>query len=133
MALSYGDRTTSATLTCHQQQDRVSGVPRLPLLGASYAEAAEGGGRVAASQPDTSLTGGDGDILVGIQLVVTCKVVTLGAELEDGTVIRGQNNISHPDVPPAAGQGKEPWSPKYAAPVCVVTESATNKCSPVKL
>jgi hypothetical protein len=33
--------------------------------------------------------------------ICTEEVITLGAELEDGTVIRGQNNISHPDV--AAG------------------------------
>jgi hypothetical protein len=29
--------------------------------------------------------------------ICTEEVITLGAELEDGTVIRGQNNISHPD------------------------------------
>jgi hypothetical protein len=29
--------------------------------------------------------------------ICTEEVITLGAELEDGTVIRGQNNISHPN------------------------------------
>eukprot|EP00882_Tetradesmus_deserticola_P030187 GHRQ01033874.1.p2 GENE.GHRQ01033874.1~~GHRQ01033874.1.p2 ORF type:complete len:309 (+),score=100.45 GHRQ01033874.1:62-928(+) len=39
--------------------------------------------------------------------ICTEEVITLGAELEDGTVIRGQNNISHPDVaagPECAGE-----------------------------
>jgi hypothetical protein len=39
--------------------------------------------------------------------ICTEEVITLGAELEDGTVIRGQNNISHPDMaagPECAGE-----------------------------
>lgn len=36
----------------------------------------------------------------------TEEVITLGAELEDGTVIRGQNNISHPDEQHSHGGGK---------------------------
>lgn len=37
--------------------------------------------------------------------ICTEEVITLGAELEDGTVIRGQNNISHPDVAAGAAAG----------------------------
>jgi 2-phospho-L-lactate transferase CofD len=43
--------------------------------------------------------------------ICTEEVITLGAELEDGTVIRGQNNISHPDDPrghSGCGSGAHP-------------------------
>uniref|UniRef100_A0A383VTG3 Uncharacterized protein n=1 Tax=Tetradesmus obliquus TaxID=3088 RepID=A0A383VTG3_TETOB len=48
--------------------------------------------------------------------ICTEEVITLGAELEDGTVIRGQNNISHPDVaagPEAAGPSQVDKSRHY--------------------
>lgn len=39
--------------------------------------------------------------------ICTEEVITLGAELEDGTVIRGQNNISHPTSCSDSGGGEQ--------------------------
>lgn len=39
--------------------------------------------------------------------ICTEERITLGAELEDGTVVRGQNNISHPAVDTSGG-GERP-------------------------
>ena len=37
--------------------------------------------------------------------ICTEERITLGAELEDGTVVRGQNSISHPTATASSGGG----------------------------
>jgi hypothetical protein len=49
--------------------------------------------------------------------ICTEEVITLGAELEDGTVIRGQNNISHPST---GHGGSDGGGVSRRARVCVV-------------
>lgn len=41
--------------------------------------------------------------------ICTEEVITLGAELEDGTVLRGQNNISHPHQEDRQDSGGGGW------------------------
>ena len=38
--------------------------------------------------------------------ICTEERITLGAELEDGTVLRGQNQISHPPPEQGIGEGE---------------------------
>jgi hypothetical protein len=51
--------------------------------------------------------------------ICTEEVITLGAELEDGTVIRGQNNISHPDVAAGPQCAGAVWYSGYDSAACM--------------